>query len=85
MTTDSVPGVIEGLYAKIAAADYLGDLGARPLDDLRTLRAECQRVEDAVSYQRRLVQGRLDVVRVERDRRASGEPPADLESREPVA
>ena len=75
-----MPVVIEGLYVKIAAADYLGDLAARPLAELRTLRAECQRVEDAVSYQRRLVQGRLDIVQSERERRATGEPPADLEA-----
>ena len=75
-----MPVVIEGLYAKIAGADYLGDLAGRSLSDLRTLRAECQRVEDAVSYQRRLVQGRLDIVQCEHERRAAGEPPADLEA-----
>lgn len=76
----SVSGVIEGLYLRIAGPDYLGDLPARPMAELRTLRAECQRVEDAVSYQRRLVQGRLDIVQAEHDRRRAGLPPADLET-----
>ena len=73
-----MPGVIEGLYLRIADPGYLGDLRRRPLPELRALRAECQRVEDAVSYQRRLVQGRLDIVQVEHERRAAGQPPADL-------
>jgi hypothetical protein len=72
--------VIEGLFAKIAAADYLSDLSSLSMDELRSLRSECQRVEDAVSYQRRLVQGRLDVLQAESDRRNAGAPPADLES-----
>jgi hypothetical protein len=72
--------VIDGLYLRIADPGYLGDLPARPLPELRTLRAECQRVEDAVSYQRRLVQGRLDILQAEHDRRRAGLPPADLEA-----
>lgn len=80
MRADSVPIVIEELYASIATDDYLGDLAGYPLPELRAKRTECQRVEDAVSYQRRLVQGRLDILQAERDRRAAGEPPADLET-----
>jgi hypothetical protein len=41
------------------------------------MRAECQSVEDAVSLLRRLVQGHLDIVRFEQERRAAGQP-ADL-------
>lgn len=41
------------------------------------MRAECQTVEDAVSFLRRLVQGHLDIVRFEQERRAAGQP-ADL-------
>jgi hypothetical protein len=73
-----VPTVIEGLYVKIAEPGYLGDLAKRPMAELRELRRECQHVEDALSYQRRLVQGRLDVIQAEHDRRAAGEPPADV-------
>ena len=73
-----MPTVIDGLYDKVAATDYLADLPARSLAELRTLRAECQRLEDAVSYQRRLVQGRLDIVLAEHDRRVAGTLPVDL-------
>jgi hypothetical protein len=41
------------------------------------MRADCQSVEDAVSLLRRLVQGHLDIVRFEQERRAAGQP-ADL-------
>lgn len=72
--------MIDGLYLRIAETGYLGDLTGRSMAELRELRAECQRVEDAVSYQRRLVQGRLDILQAEHERRRSGQPPADLET-----
>lgn len=42
------------------------------LDDLRSLRADLQREDDAVSYVRRLAQARLDIVRAEMRHRAEG-------------
>lgn len=42
------------------------------LDDLRAQRAELQHADDAVSYVRRLVQARLDMVTEEQQRRLSG-------------
>lgn len=42
------------------------------LTDLRSRRRELQQLEDAVSYVRRLAQGRADLVRVEASRRAAG-------------
>jgi len=64
-------------FERISEPDYLQGLTSRPLDDLRMMRAECKTVEDALSFLRRLVQGHLDIVRCEQDRRASGQP-ADL-------
>jgi hypothetical protein len=64
---------------RLLAPDYLGDLRARPIEELRSMRAECQEVETGLSYARRLVQGRLDIVEAERSARAHGEP-ADLAS-----
>lgn len=52
--------------------DYLGDLTARPLDEIRRMRAECQSVEVGLSYLRRLVQGRIDIVAAHQQRRAGG-------------
>jgi hypothetical protein len=42
------------------------------LSELRALRGALQEEEDAVSFVRRIAQGRLDVVREERARRAAG-------------
>lgn len=43
------------------------------LPELRALRADLQQQDDAVSYVRRLVQARLDLVRAEMRRRATGD------------
>jgi hypothetical protein len=55
------PGFVEGLR----------DLS---MDELRAKRAECQEVEVGLSYLRRVVQGRLDIVFADIQRRAGGEP-----------
>ncbi|MEY2565699.1 MAG: hypothetical protein QOE35_228 [Actinomycetota bacterium] len=47
------------------------------MEDLRAKRTECQEVEVGLSYLRRVVQGRLDIVIADLQRRAGGEP-ADL-------
>lgn len=49
-----------------------------PLDELRAMRAELQREDDAVSYVRRLVQARLDLARAELRHRAVGEDDANI-------
>jgi hypothetical protein len=48
------------------------DPASLSLDDLRTLRAQRQADDDVISYVRRLVQGRLDLVLAEQKRRQSG-------------
>jgi hypothetical protein len=58
--------------------DYLGDLTTRDMDEVRSMRAECQEVETGLSLLRRVVQGRLDIVGVELQRRAEGGDPEDL-------
>lgn len=57
---------------------YLADVDQRSIEDLRAMRAECQEVETGLSYLRRVVQGRLDIVGAELERRRSGGDPADL-------
>ena len=59
--------------ARVLHGDYVADLARLPVDDLRAKRTECQRLEDAASYLRRLVQGRLDVIGLEIRARTSGE------------
>ncbi len=53
----------------ILADDYLDGLADRPTDEVRSMRAECEAQEEAVSYARRVLQGRLDILRAELLRR----------------
>ena len=57
---------------RLFAPDYLDDLGGRSLDDLRSMRADCQHAETVVSYLRRVAQGRLDIVQGILEQKASG-------------
>lgn len=63
---------------RVLAADYLSDLADRPLDEIRAMRDETRAVEDKVSYLRRMVQGRLDIVAADLRRRSEGGPASDL-------
>ncbi len=57
---------------RIANPAYVADLTERPLEDIRAMRAECQEIENALSYVRRMVQGRLDIVGGEFKHRRDG-------------
>lgn len=57
---------------RVLAEDYLADLPARPLEEVRRLRAEADQEEADLSYLRRILQGRLDIVRAELARRSAG-------------
>jgi hypothetical protein len=63
---------------RILSSEYLGDVEQRAMDDVRSMRTECQAVETSLSYLRRMVQGRLDIVGVELQRRRDGADPSDL-------
>lgn len=63
--------------ARVLAPDYLGDVKALSMDELRARRAESQELELFLSYQRRMAQGRLDIVAAERRRRDAGGEPVD--------
>ncbi len=54
---------------RVLADDYLDHLGQAELAEVRTLRTEAEQEEVDLSYLRRMVQGRIDVVRAELDRR----------------
>src|SRR5437763_1248165 len=62
----------------VLSATYLDDLEHRPIEEIRALRAECQQLEVDQSYLRRLVQGRLDIVRSEQARRVGGAGPSEV-------
>jgi len=47
------------------------------MEEVRTMRDECRRAEDGLSYVRRQAQGRLDIVANELTRRNEGKGPSD--------
>jgi hypothetical protein len=63
--------------ARVLADDYTAGVEDLPTDEVRVRRHECQEVELGLSYARRLVQGRLDIIHAELERRGSGEGRSD--------
>jgi hypothetical protein len=59
---------------RVLGEGYLDDLSRRDLTEIRTLRDEADQEEADLSYLRRLLQARLDLVANEMERRALGEP-----------
>jgi hypothetical protein len=47
---------------RILTSPYLDGIDDRSLEEIRAMRTECQQAEVGLSYLRRLVQGRLDIV-----------------------
>jgi hypothetical protein len=58
---------------------YLADVATADIDVVRSKRRECQDLENGLSYVRRLLHGRLDIVRGELEQRRSGAAPAGLD------
>lgn len=54
---------------RVLSQDYLEGLRSGSLEDARALRAEAEQEEVDLSYVRRLIQGRMDIVRAELNRR----------------
>ena len=63
---------------RVTSPAYLANLLRRPIADIRSMRAECQSVENGLSYVRRVAQGRIDIVAAELQRRRDGGDPADI-------
>jgi hypothetical protein len=71
------------LVDKVTDPEYLQDLSDRPVDDLRAMVAECAEAENEVSFERKLCQGRIDILKAELSRRAEGRDASDLVARLP--
>jgi hypothetical protein len=69
---------VDPKLAHVTAPTYLDGLTELPIERVRAMRAECQVLENALSYIRRLAQGRLDIVGAELERRRAGGDPHDL-------
>lgn len=65
-------------YDRLASEDFLHALDRRPMRELRAMRTACGQIEAQLSFARRLVQGRLDIVEAERVRRNKGLPASNL-------
>ena len=65
--------------SRLLAPTYLDDIDEVSMEDLRRMRTECQEAESELSFLRRLVQGRLDLVHAFIERPA-GSPAPDLSS-----
>jgi hypothetical protein len=63
---------------RVLAEGFLDRLPETSLEDLRAMRADAEQEEVDLSYLRRLLQGRLDILRAEAARRAAGEGAASL-------
>lgn len=57
---------------RVLDSDYVAGLEQLPTSEIRARRGECQTVETDLSFARRLVQGRLDIIHAEIERRAGG-------------
>jgi hypothetical protein len=63
---------------RLVAPEFSSGLGDRDLDSLRAMRDECSAIEHAVSYTRRLAQGRFEILSAEQTRRREGGTVRDL-------
>jgi hypothetical protein len=57
---------------RLLAPEFIEGVGEMPMEEVRARRDECQRAEFTLSYLRRLLQGRLDIIEAEVERRKSG-------------
>jgi hypothetical protein len=73
-----MPSTLDDL-SRLLDPTYLADVDALSLDDIRRKRTECQEAEGSLSYLRRLIQGRLDIVHAYLERPDGAEAP-DLSS-----
>lgn len=68
---------------RILEPSYLEGLGGLAIEELRAKREECEEEEWSLSFIRRMLHARLDILEAERKRRSSGEPPHSLIERLP--
>ena len=57
---------------ELLAPELVEDLESVPMDEVRNRRDQVQEAADELSYLRRLIQGRLDIVHADLERRAGG-------------
>jgi hypothetical protein len=65
-------GVVPTSIEELLSDDFLSGIDGLAMADLRKRRQACQEVETGLSYYRRLIQGRLDIIHDELSRREGG-------------
>jgi hypothetical protein len=65
-------------FDRVVDPSYTEGLEELTLDEIRSRRDDCQDLENAVSYVRRVAHGRLDIAGSEQASRATGDAAADL-------
>jgi hypothetical protein len=78
VSTEQAPAEGTRRIDRVLAEGYLAGLGQAPLADVRSLRTEAEQEEVDLSYIRRLIQGRMDIVRAELNRREGTGPTGSL-------
>ncbi len=63
---------------QLTAPSFVDDLESLPIEEVRRRRGLCQSAEEVLSFRRRLVQGRLDIVQSELLRRSGNGTGADI-------
>jgi hypothetical protein len=71
MGVEAIPGGKRRID-RVLDPGFVADVEALELDELRSRRGEAETEEQSISYLRRMLQGRLDILRAEVARRASG-------------
>jgi hypothetical protein len=76
-------GIREGVIAteriqRLIDPAFVATLESKPLEELRAMKAECNDVENALSYRRRLAQARIEILEAEHERREQGGSVEDL-------
>lgn len=70
MDDNSQAGPTRRRIDRITAPDYLDGIETRDAAELRAMRDDCGEEESRFSYNRRLIQGRIDIIGAELERRA---------------
>lgn len=60
------------LVDRLVDPSYVADLTGKPVEDLKNMRSEAREGEGEISFERRLAQGRIDILTAELERRSSG-------------
>lgn len=71
------------LVDRVTDPTYVEGLADKDIGELRAMLAECGEAENEVSFERKLTQGRIDILKAELTRRKEGRDTSDLVARLP--